>query len=106
MLSGIKPGRATNRNEGLHEILNKIIGSSQYGVELSYALYLHQNFYQNNERIQAKVESDANFLQNNMLATYVLNRFPIQEKALDIVIRIQDGLPSMMHSYVRQEVGA
>ena len=59
-LSGIKPGRGTNRNEGLHKNLNKIMGSSRYGVELSYAL-LTECFYQNNERIQAKVESRCEF---------------------------------------------
>ena len=59
-LSGIKPGRGTNRNEGLHRTLNKIMGSSRYGVELSYAL-LTQCFYQHNERIQAKVEGRCEF---------------------------------------------
>lgn len=38
-LSGIKPGRGTNRNEALHKELNKIVSSSRYGLELAYALF-------------------------------------------------------------------
>ena len=38
-LSGIKPGRGTNRNESLHKDLNNIMSSSRYGVELAYALF-------------------------------------------------------------------
>ena len=37
-LSGIKPGRGTNRNEALHRKLNHIMGASRYRVELAYAL--------------------------------------------------------------------
>ena len=34
-LSGIGPGRGTNRNESLHKDLNDIMSSSRYGVELA-----------------------------------------------------------------------
>lgn len=34
-LSGIKPGRGTNRNEALHKYLNMHTKSSKYGVELA-----------------------------------------------------------------------
>ena len=37
-LSGILPGRGTNRNERLHRELNKHMRQSRYGVELAYAL--------------------------------------------------------------------
>ena len=49
-LSGIKPGRGTNRKERLHRELNKILSSSCYGVELGYAL-LTSTFYNHNEHI-------------------------------------------------------
>ena len=54
-LSGIKPGRGTNRNEALHKELNKIISSSRYGLELAFALFT-SIFFQHNERISAKME--------------------------------------------------
>lgn len=54
-LSGIKPGRGTNRNENLHKDLNKIMSNSKYGVELAYAL-LTVNFFNHNERMAAKHE--------------------------------------------------
>ena len=34
-LSGIKPGRGTNRNEVLQKNINKIVSSTRYGVELA-----------------------------------------------------------------------
>ena len=40
-LSGIEPGRGTNRNERLHRELNAIIHSSRYGVELAYGLFIY-----------------------------------------------------------------
>ena len=43
-LSGIKPGRGTNRNEELHKDLNKIFSSSRYGVELAYTHYSQHVF--------------------------------------------------------------
>jgi len=52
-LSGIKPGRGTNRNEELHKDLNKIFSSSRYGVELAYALFT-TCFYRHNEKISAR----------------------------------------------------
>ena len=54
-LSGIKPGRGTNRNEALHKELNKIISSSRYGLELAYALFT-SIFFLHNERISAKLD--------------------------------------------------
>ena len=54
-LSGIKPGRGTNRNEALHKELNKIVSSSRYGLELAYALFSNI-FFRHNERIAAKLE--------------------------------------------------
>ena len=57
-LSGIKPGRGTNRNEALHRKLNHIMCASRYGVELAYAL-LTTCFYHHNEKMLAKVEKRA-----------------------------------------------
>ena len=57
-LSGIKPGRGTNRNEALHRRLNHIMCASRYGVELAYAL-LTTYFYQHNEKMLAKAEKRA-----------------------------------------------
>ena len=56
-LSGIKPGRGTNRNEALHEQLHRIriVSSSRYGIELAYAL-LSTIFFKHNEKIQASLE--------------------------------------------------
>lgn len=54
-LSGIGPGRGTNRNEGLHKNLNSIMSSSRYGVELAYSLFT-TCFYKHNERMSSMVE--------------------------------------------------
>ena len=54
-LTGIKPGRGTNRNEALHRKLNKMVESSRYGVELAYALFT-TFFCLHNEKIAAKKE--------------------------------------------------
>ena len=54
-LSGIKPGRGTNRNENLHKDLNKIMSNSRYGVELAYSL-LTVVLYNHNERMAALFE--------------------------------------------------
>ena len=54
-LSGIKPGRGTNRNEALHKELNRIMSSSRYGVELAFAL-LCTTFFRHNEHLQAKAD--------------------------------------------------
>ena len=51
-LSGIKPGRGTNRNERLHRELNKFMSTSRYGVELGYAL-ITSAFYHHNENLRA-----------------------------------------------------
>ena len=52
-LSGILPGRGTNRNERLHRDLNAHMSSSRYGVELAYAL-LTSALFTHNEYISAK----------------------------------------------------
>ena len=54
-LSGIKPGRGTNRNENLHKNLNAIMTASKYGVEYAYAL-LTLCFFKHNEKQLAKAE--------------------------------------------------
>ena len=54
-LSGIKPGRGTNRNENLHKNLNSIMSASKYGVEYAYAL-LSLCFFRHNEKQLAKAE--------------------------------------------------
>lgn len=55
-LSGVKPGRGTNRNEALHKQLNKIVSSCGYGVELAFAL-LTILFFIHNERTAPKAEA-------------------------------------------------
>ena len=57
-LSGIQPGRGTNRNERLHKDLNSHMTTSRYGVELAYAL-LTSIFYSHNEKITANKEKRA-----------------------------------------------
>ena len=52
-LSGIKPGRGTNRNERLHRDLNGIMSASKYGLELAYAL-ITLCMYKHNEKQAAK----------------------------------------------------
>ena len=54
-LSGISPGRGTNRNERLHRDINTHMTSTRYGVELSYAL-LTKIFFRHNEHIDAREE--------------------------------------------------
>ena len=54
-LSGIFPGRGTNRNERLHRNINCHMMNSRYRVELSYAL-LTSLFFRHNENIDAKME--------------------------------------------------
>ena len=57
-LSGIPPGRGTNRNENLHKDLNKIMSCSKYGVELAYSL-LTVILFNHNERMGAVAEKRA-----------------------------------------------
>lgn len=52
-LSGIKPGRGTNKNEALHKSLNGHLKSSRYGVELA-SMLLTTSFYRHNEKIDAQ----------------------------------------------------
>ena len=54
-LSGIAPGRGTNKNERLHRNLNAVLHSSRYGVELAYSL-LTTTFYAHNERIASQCD--------------------------------------------------
>ena len=51
-MSGILPGRGTNRNERLHRELNACMSNSKYGIEFSYAL-LTQVLFTHNEFISA-----------------------------------------------------
>ena len=52
-LVGLRPGQGTNKNEGLHRIVNEISGSCRYSPELSYA-WLTGAFFHHNEAISAK----------------------------------------------------
>ena len=52
-LSGILPGRGTNRNERLHRDLNACMSNSKYGIEFAYAL-LTRKLYSHNECISAE----------------------------------------------------
>ena len=54
-LSGIQPGRGTNRNERLHRDVNNHMRQSRYGVELAYAL-LTKFFYIHNGKIDAHIQ--------------------------------------------------
>lgn len=54
-LSGIKPGRGTNRNEELHKNLNNIMSASRYGVELAYGLFTGC-FFKHNEKMISKAD--------------------------------------------------
>ena len=63
-LSGIKPGRGTNRNESLHKDLNNIMSS---GVELAYGLFT-VSFYKHNEKMASNAEKRIAYpyqVQNN-----------------------------------------
>ena len=55
-ISGILPGRGTNRNERLHKDINTHMRNSRYGVELAYAL-LTESFFSHNEILRAKREN-------------------------------------------------
>lgn len=61
-LSGIQPGRGTNRNEALHKNLNKVVRSSRYGIDLAYAL-LTTIFFMHNENLNA-IREKKNFKTN------------------------------------------
>ena len=67
-LSGIQPGRGTNRNESLHKDLNNIMSSSRYGVELAYALFT-VCFYKHNERMASNAEKRSAFPVEYYLST-------------------------------------
>ena len=54
-LSGVLPGRGTNRNERLHRDLNSHMTNSRYGVQLAYAL-LTSTLFRHNEHISASNE--------------------------------------------------
>ena len=55
-LSGIHPGRGTNRNERLHKDINSHMKNSRYGVELAYGL-ITAALFKHNENIKAKKEN-------------------------------------------------
>lgn len=87
-LSGIKPGRGTNKNEALHKSLNSYFKASRYGVELAYML-LTTSFYQHNEKIDAqngkrkcKLILEHTWLQDNPVPneSYGITSAPVDEK--------------------------
>ena len=55
-LSGILPGRGTNRNERLHKDINSYMKSNRYGVELAYGL-ITESLFKHNENIRGKKEN-------------------------------------------------
>ena len=55
-LSGIHPGRGTNRNERLHKDINAHMQNSRYGVELAYAL-ITSALFKHNEKVRATKEN-------------------------------------------------
>lgn len=52
-LSGIFPGRGTNRNERLLKDINSHMKNNRYGVELAHA-FITTAVFQHNERIRKK----------------------------------------------------
>ena len=52
--AGIRAGQGTNRNEGLHCLINDITSSCRYSPQLAYTR-LTMAFYQHNERIHKKI---------------------------------------------------
>lgn len=58
-LSGIPPGRGTNRNENLHKNINSIMTSSQYGVELAYG-FLSTCFHRHNNKHDSRLGQERN----------------------------------------------
>ena len=55
-LSGIRPGRGTNRNERLHKDINSHMKHNRYGVELAHAL-ITTTLFAHNEHVRAKIEN-------------------------------------------------
>ena len=53
--TGLRPSQGTNRNEGLHRLLNGMNMNARYGPELACAR-LTQAFFHRNETIQATHE--------------------------------------------------
>ena len=83
-LSGIKPGRGTNRNEALHKYLNMYTKSSKYGVELANMILT--SFYQHNELISAKKEKHSPKLlmkfQQELRETPVTEKFGLIQSSM------------------------
>lgn len=81
-LSGIKPGRGTNRNEGLHKDLNGIMSSARYGVELAYALV----FLNTMKRWHQKLRKDQSILWS-FTKTKMFNAYPHHRKSLVSILK-------------------
>lgn len=73
-LSGIAPGRGTNRNESLHKDLNNIMSSSRYGVELAYALFTICLFKHNLLMQKRGLLILLNFIRNPLLIKMCFQR--------------------------------
>jgi len=74
-LSGIKPGRGTNRNENLHKKLNSIMSASKYGVEYAYAL-LTLCFFKHNEKQLVRAQDRYAFPIEHYLSVSTPFQFP------------------------------
>ncbi len=79
-LSGISPGRGTNRNENLHKGLNQVMSCSKYGVELAYSL-LTVIFYNHNERMT----------ENKQPIEYYLSQAPLLDTQERFGLKFENG---------------
>ena len=70
-LSGILPGRGSNRNERLHKDMNSHMKNNRYGVELAYAT---STLFSHNEKIRAKLENRCVAPINSISSTINENR--------------------------------
>jgi hypothetical protein len=72
-LSGILPGRGTNRNERLHIDIISHMQTNRYGVELVHAL-ITTTLFTHNEKIRAKCENRCAVAINGFSTTVNENR--------------------------------
>ena len=70
--TGLRPGQGTNRNEGLHRLLNGMNMNARYGPELACAR-LTQAFFHHNETIQATHEGRRPLTIHEYAATTMSN---------------------------------
>lgn len=90
-LSGIQPGRGTNKNEALHKSLNAHFKASRYGVELAYML-LTTSFYQHNENVDAHNSGRKSKLIMEHADWLLAN--PIPNESYGIMLSANDNLQS------------